>query len=161
MRVFDPRHNGAMSHSGTFNNNTLVMAAGYTGLSQIFTPDACVEFNALGDYMHTRLNEVCKGTKLVFTGVGTILCAHFTSAGGGREILKAEDAEYEWDLDLKDLLWMEMIQEGFWMTRRGSIALVLGTPREEIDRFVSAVGRFLKKYESLVQLEEHGELARL
>lgn len=151
MRVFDPREVGAISHSGTFNNNTLVMAAGYAGLSQVFTPEVCVEFNELGTWMRKELNKVCEGTKCSFTGVGTILCAHFTATGSS-EILRGEDAKYDMDLDLKDLLWMEMIEAGFWMTRRGSIALVLGTPKGEVERFVAAVWQFLDKYRHLVRL---------
>jgi glutamate-1-semialdehyde 2,1-aminomutase len=98
-----------------------------------------------------QINQVCKGTKLSFTGVGTILCAHFTS-DGSTEILRGADVRSDWDLDLKDLLWMEMIEEGFWITRRGSIALILETPREEIERFVAAVGRFLVKHHEFVSL---------
>ena len=151
MRVFDPREPGAISHSGTFNNNTLVMAAGYAGLSQVFTPEACIEFNELGTWLREKLNEVCKGTKCGWTGVGTILCAHFTETGT-TDLVRGEDAKYAHDLDLKDLLWMEMIEEGLWMTRRGSIALVLGTSKQEVERFVAAVGRFLDKYHDLVRL---------
>lgn len=151
MRVFDPREPGAVSHSGTFNNNTLVMAAGYAGLSQVFTSAACTELNKLGVWMLDQLDDACKGSKLSFTGVGTILCAHFTS-DGTREILRGSDVSSDWDLDLKDLLWMEMIEEGFWITRRGSIALILHTPKAEIERFVAAIGRFLVKYHDSVHL---------
>lgn len=96
------------------------------------------------------MNEVCKGTRCSFTGLGTINCAHFT-ADGVTVILKGEDVKV--DLELKDLLWMEMLEEGFWITRRGSFAMILGTPpSEEVERFVAAVGRFLEKYRELVKL---------
>ncbi|CAN9304861.1 unnamed protein product [Alternaria alternata] len=38
MRVYDPREKGSLGHSGTFNNNTLGMTAGYTGLANVYTP---------------------------------------------------------------------------------------------------------------------------
>lgn len=39
MALFDPR-TGRLSHSGTFNNNVMTMAAGYAGLTQLFPPEA-------------------------------------------------------------------------------------------------------------------------
>ena len=30
-----------------------------------------------------------------------------------------------------------MLERGFWITRRGSIALILGTPQSELDRLVA------------------------
>ncbi|KAI8294281.1 putative aminotransferase [Colletotrichum sp. SAR11_240] len=37
MAVYDPRMQGSLAHSGTFQNNTLMLNAGYTGLSEVFT----------------------------------------------------------------------------------------------------------------------------
>jgi glutamate-1-semialdehyde 2,1-aminomutase len=149
MRVFDPRNPGALTHSGTFNNNTLVMACGYAGLSLVYTPSVCKEFNELGTWMLGQINEACRGTKCSFTGIGTILCAHFTS-DGATTILRSEDVEEHWEL--KDLFWMEMIEAGFWINKRGSVALILGTPKMEIERFVEAVKSFLERYWELVKV---------
>jgi glutamate-1-semialdehyde 2,1-aminomutase len=149
MKVFDPREPGALVHSGTFNNNTLVMACGHAGLSQIFTPEACKEFNKLGDWMLAQLNEICRGTKLSFTGRGTIQCAHFT-ANGTTKILRAEDVDE--DSELRDLFWMEMLEAGFWTSKGAKFALILGTPKTEIERFLEAVKDFLDKYRQLIKL---------
>jgi glutamate-1-semialdehyde 2,1-aminomutase len=151
MRVYDPREPGSLSHSGTFNNNTLAMGAGYVGLSQVFTPEACTEFNELGNYMREQLNEASKGTKLSYTGVGGILCSHVT-IDGRTTVLRTEDGKDNADLDIKDLMWMEMMEEGFWISRRGSLALILGMPKDEIDRYVTAYQRFLEKYYELVRI---------
>ena len=43
MGVFDPRRPGYLAHAGTFNNNVLSMAAGYAGLTEVFTPEASKE----------------------------------------------------------------------------------------------------------------------
>jgi glutamate-1-semialdehyde 2,1-aminomutase len=45
-----------------------------------------------------------------------------------------------------------MMEDGFWLTRRGSMALILGTLKEVLDRFVAAVGSFLDRHEELVSL---------
>lgn len=149
MAMYDPRNANSLMHSGTFNNNTLVMRCGYVGLSQVYTPQVAIEFNRLGTWMRERLNEVVKGTRVSFTGVGTIIGVHITE-DGTTTILKAEDVKE--DSELKDLFWMEMTEAGFWYQRRGFIALILGTPKSEIERFIAAVEAFLEKYNHLVRL---------
>lgn len=47
MTLFDPR-NGALSHSGTFNNNIITMAAGCAGLD-VYTEEEVVRLNSLGE----------------------------------------------------------------------------------------------------------------
>ncbi|KAH8898643.1 PLP-dependent transferase [Thozetella sp. PMI_491] len=147
MAVYDPRVPGSLSHSGTFNNNTMTMHAGYAGLSKVYTDDVNIEFNARGDKLREKLQEISEGTKLCFTGLGAMLAVHFTDAGV-RDILCTEDVEERWDL--KDLFWMEMLEDGYWITRRGSIALILGTPEEEYDRFVECVRKFLERHSAIM-----------
>ena len=81
MAVYDPRVSTALAHSGTFNNNTLSMVAGYTGLSQVYTPEVSVEFNKLGDRLRERLQELSQGTKMTVTGRGTMLGIHLLEDG--------------------------------------------------------------------------------
>ena len=40
MALYDPRQPKFLPHAGTFNNNVVTMAAGITGLSKVFTPEA-------------------------------------------------------------------------------------------------------------------------
>ncbi|RGP59790.1 glutamate-1-semialdehyde 2,1-aminomutase [Fusarium longipes] len=149
MAAFDPRSPNALSHSGTFNNNTLVTHAGYAGLTEIYTPEVAVQFTDSGDELRERLNRVTKGTRVVFTGVGTIMGVHFTTHGG-RIIERSGEIE---EVDsLRDLFWFEMMEEGFWIVRRGFIALVLGTPSAELDRFVTCVEAWVSKHSDLVKL---------
>lgn len=148
MRVYDPRESKALGHSGTFNNNTLGMAAGYTGLSQIYTPEVCREFNALGDRLRKGLQEASQGTKMTVSGLGTIMGVHFLH--DGKKELKSFRDRHE-DADLRRLFWFEMMEDGFWMTERGSIAIILGTPWEELERFVSSVKAFLERHQGLVK----------
>jgi glutamate-1-semialdehyde 2,1-aminomutase len=149
MRVYDPRVRNALGHSGTFNNNTLGMAAGYTGLSKIYTPEVCREFSTMGDRLREALQEISQGTKLTITGRGTIFGMHFLK-DGRKELKNSEDRQE--DADLRKLFWFEIMEDGFWMTERGSVALILGTPWEELERFMQSVEGFLKRHKSLMVL---------
>jgi len=151
MSVYDPRQANHLMHNGTFNNNTLTMHVGYAGLSRIFTPDACVKLNAAGDDFREKLLAVTAGTKVSFTGVGSILASH-CSNGGIEEVRKAGGGVHE-ILELKDLLWMHLLENGFWALRRGTMAIILTTPQSELDRFVAVVEAFVKKYAMFVKLE--------
>ncbi|KAH7274457.1 hypothetical protein NW759_005663 [Fusarium solani] len=147
MAAFDPRRPGALAHSGTFNNNTLVTHAGYAGLSKIYTPEVAVQFTNKGDELRNKLNEVTKGTRVVFTGLGTIMGVHFPR-NGTRAIERSGEVE---EIDsLRDLFWLEMMEEGFWLVRRGFIALVLETPTSEFDRFVGCVQAWLSRHADIV-----------
>jgi glutamate-1-semialdehyde 2,1-aminomutase len=149
MRVYDPREGGALGHSGTINNNTLGMVAGYTGLSQVYTPEVARDFNAMGDRFHGKLQELSQGTRLTVTGRGTILGLHFLE-DGRKELNNFRDRR---DVtQLRELFSFEMMEKGFWVTRRGLIALILGTPWEELERFLQCVAEFLLKYDSMVKI---------
>ncbi|KAF4971857.1 hypothetical protein FZEAL_9737 [Fusarium zealandicum] len=137
MAAFDPRLPGALSHSGTFNNNTLVTHAGYAGLTKVYTPEVAAEFTRAGDNLREKLNEVTKGTRVVFTGLGTIMGVHFPK-DGTRVFERSGEVE---ELDgLRDLFWLEMMEEGFWIVRRGFIAFVLETPASEFDSVSMHIG---------------------
>ncbi|GAB7356638.1 hypothetical protein MBLNU459_g7358t1 [Dothideomycetes sp. NU459] len=148
MSVYDPRLAGSIAHSGTFNNNTLAMGAGHAGLAHVYTPAVSEAFTAAGDGLLRRLQRVSERTKCSWTGIGTLLSSHFCDELVRTKSLCGDDMR-ERD-DLKDLFWLEMMEQGFWVTRRGMLAMVLGTPEEELDRFVSAVGTFLEKYADFV-----------
>lgn len=149
MAVYDPRTPGAVAHSGTFNNNTMTMHVGHAGLSKILTPEVNIAFNAKGNKYRQKLQEVTKGTKCSFTGRGALMCVHFSDTGL-QDIRSVEDISER--LDLHDLFWFEMLEDGFWIHRRGSIALILDTPDEELDRFVGCVERFLARHKDTLTL---------
>jgi glutamate-1-semialdehyde 2,1-aminomutase len=149
MRVYDPRYPNALGHSGTFNNNTLGMTAGYTGLSKLYTPEVCREFSVMGDRFREALQKLSQGTKMTVTGLGSIMGIHFLT--DGRKDLKNSEDRRE-DADLRRLFWFEIMEDGFWMTERGSVALILGTPWEELERFVKCVEGFIERHEGLMKL---------
>lgn len=149
MSVYDPRVPGCLPHSGTFNNNTLTMSTGLAGLQKVYTPEVCVAFNAGGDAFIARLQEVTNGTKCCVTGWGTILTVHFMEKPTAPEDIKCKEDLVEVP-ELKELFWLEMMEDGYWIASRGTIAMILGTPQEELDRFVGCVERFLQRHASLV-----------
>lgn len=148
MEIFDPRSLNGISHSGTFNNNTLTMRTGYAGLSKIYTAQNATTFNLYGDKLRENLRKLARGTKCCFTGRGSLIAVHFTKAGSSSSITSIADLN-EMD-DLKELFWLEMMENGFWISRRGSIAIMLGTPEVELERFVGCVGQFLSRHKEIV-----------
>lgn len=149
MSVYDPRSSGSLAHSGTFNNNTMAMYSGYAGFSKVLTPEVNVAFNAKGEIYLKKLQGLTKGTKCSFTGRGALMAIHFSDTGL-EDIKSVEDVQERWDL--KDLFWFEMMEDGYWITRRGSIALILDTPDEELDRFVDCVAKFLERHKDIMAL---------
>ncbi|KAK3368001.1 pyridoxal phosphate-dependent transferase [Podospora didyma] len=154
MAVYDPRETGGLAHSGTFNNNTMTMHAGYAGLREVFTPEVAAAFRERGDLFHERLVQVARGSRLSFTGKGSLIGLHFTEERL-EEFYSGEEVKGQERADLRDLFWFEMLEEGFWITRRGMIVLILDTPDEELDRFVDVVAQFLERHrETMVVYKE-------
>ncbi|KAI4853347.1 hypothetical protein E4T44_00896 [Aureobasidium sp. EXF-8845] len=150
MAVFDPRSPGALPHSGTFNNNTVTMRAGYAGLKHVYTPQIADELNARGNAFLKKLQAVSKGTQLCFTGRGSLICSHLIGSDPSqvRSITDLKENE-----TLKELYWLEMIEKGFWVARRGSLAISLCVPQVELDRFVEETKHFLSRYWNEVALQ--------
>jgi glutamate-1-semialdehyde 2,1-aminomutase len=148
MRLYDPRQSAGLTHSGTFNNNTLGMVAGYTGLSKVYTPEVTRDFNAMGDGFREKLQNITQGTKLTVTGRGSLLGLHFLQ--DGRKDIENNSQRVP-NEELSELFWVEMMEDGFWTHKRGNISLMLGTPESELDRFVSCVKEFLTRHAELVR----------
>ena len=149
MAVFDPRLPDALPHSGTFNNNTVTLRTGYAGLKHVYTPQVAKELNDRGQAMLEKLQAVTKGTRMCFTGRGSLICSHFmvNSSSQIRSIANLEEHE-----TLKELFWLVMIENGFWVARRGSLAISISVPQAEIDRFVRSTEKFLVDYGNEVAL---------
>lgn len=147
MALFDPRRTGALAHAGTFNNNVLTMSAGIAGLRDLYTPEAALALNAMGDAMRDRLNAVCRalGVDLQFTGLGSLMNLQATA----RPIGHIGDAEGG-DPRLKDLFFFHMLDAGLYVARRGFTVLSLPIRAEHIDRYVQAFEAFVQRYRPLL-----------
>jgi glutamate-1-semialdehyde 2,1-aminomutase len=146
MAVYDPRAEDALVHAGTFNNNVLSMGAGLAAL-EVFTPEAARRLSVSGDQLRTRLNGLCRAAvvPMVFTGMGSMLTVHFTDGPVGTVADVAAA-----DQGLKELFFFDMLAVGFYLARRGMIALSLAIGPAERDAFVQAVSSFIERRRSLL-----------
>jgi glutamate-1-semialdehyde 2,1-aminomutase len=151
MDVFNPLTPGALAHSGTFQNNTLMLHAGYAGLSGVYTPEVVRSLNAQGDDLRRRLQQIFAGTKFCVTGQGSLICLHATKTKlSPEQITCRDDVAAVEETDLKELFWLELVNAGFWMQNRGSITLNIVTPASVIDAFVAAVERFCERHTTFI-----------
>lgn len=146
MAQFDPR-SGALAHSGTFNNNVMTMAAGHAGLSRLFTPEAAAALAERGEAMRARLNALAadEGVALQFTGVGSLMNAHFVQG----EVRRVADLAPV-DARLRQLLFFHLLAEGIYASPRGFVVLSLPLAQADIAHYVAAIGRFIGEYRALL-----------
>lgn len=147
MRHFDPREPGAFDHGGTFNQNVVSMAAGAAGLTEVLTPDATNALNDTGDRLRERLNEAFRahGVDGQATGVGSILCLHFS----GGPIARFADVAHV-PTAYKDLVHVALLLEGFYTAPRGFISLNIALTDDDCARFLRAVDRVLDRYATVL-----------
>jgi glutamate-1-semialdehyde 2,1-aminomutase len=143
MSRFDPARPDAIPHSGTYNNNVLTMAAGVAGLSKVFTPEAADALSASGERLKARLNGIGErhGAPVQVTGVGSILCMHFQS----EPIRQPADAAHT-PAAARALFHLEMLARGFYVARRGFLALSLPLTAADHDAFAAAFEDLLEAY---------------
>jgi glutamate-1-semialdehyde 2,1-aminomutase len=147
MGQFDPSRPDALPHAGTFNNNTLTMTAGHAGLTEVFTAEACVDLNARGDRLRQALNDLFMRYQahMRATGMGSMITIH-PIAG---EIRNPEDAARA-DKRLRQLLFLDLLEEGIYIAERGFMALSLKVTDEDCERLVGALERFITRRRELL-----------
>jgi glutamate-1-semialdehyde 2,1-aminomutase len=151
MQQFDPSQPDALPHAGTFNNNTLTMAAGHAGLTEIFTPAACVELNARGDRLRAAINDLFQRYQAPFqaTGIGSMMTIHPVAG----HISGPEDAAHA-DIRLKRLLYLYLLDQGFYIAERGFVALSLVIDDADADALVGALDSFVQTHRSVLTVRE-------
>src|SRR5690606_38347744 len=79
MDRFDPSREAFLPHSGTFNNNVLMMAGALAGITKVISAEAIARVNALGDRLRERLEAAAAqaDVPLRVTGYGSLLGLHF------------------------------------------------------------------------------------
>lgn len=144
---FDPASPNAFSHGGTFNNNILSMAGGFTGFTQVLTEQASADFNARGDRMRERMNDALErhGIEGVVLGRGSLMNLHFVA--GPVDTPAPLD---EGDPRLLALWHVEMMLRGFHAAPRGMMALSLPYGDAELDAFIAAFEDFLVTHTSIL-----------
>jgi len=144
MERYDPRRVDALAHAGTFNNNVLSMAAGVAGLSRLFTPEAAEALFERGEALRTRLNRIGAGLNMQWTGLGSLMTVHFQQP----PITRTE--EMAPDSGLKELFFFDMLAAGFYLARRGMLALSLEIGSDELEGFSDAVKNFVERRRRLL-----------
>ena len=137
MAQFDPRRADALFHAGTFNNNTLTMAAGLAGLTKVLTPARSHDLNARGDRLREGLNTLFarRGAKLAVSGLGSVM--NIQTARGAPAAVK-------------DLVFFDLIARGFYLARRGLIALSLPVSDADVDAMIAAFDGILSARRELL-----------
>jgi glutamate-1-semialdehyde 2,1-aminomutase len=140
MAHFDPTRPGAMPHAGTFNNNVLTMSAGIAALAEVFTPSVAADLHTRGDTLRARLNDLFqrRGVALQMTGQGSLMNLHATSA----PIRSPADLAVS-DDRVKELIFFDLLERGFYQARRGFVALTLAVTPSDLDAFAAALDDIL------------------
>jgi glutamate-1-semialdehyde 2,1-aminomutase len=139
MSVFDPDSGGTLTHGGTFNNNEISVAAGIAALTEMLTPGAIETVNNRGDRLREALNSVFNSAALPMcvTGLGSLMTVHVS----GGPVHFPEDIAGS-DDRLKELLFLEMLERGFYMARRGFMALSIDVTDEDLDSLIAMVSEW-------------------
>ncbi len=147
MAQFDPTQPNSLPHAGTFNNNTLSMTAGHAGLTEVYTPEACVALNARGDALRDSLNDLFMRyqVRMRATGQGSMITLHPVSG----DIRTPEDLAKA-DKRLRRLLFLDLLEDGIYIAERGFIAMSLMVTDADCTRVVGALERFIKNRRELL-----------
>jgi len=147
MAAFDATRGGALTHSGTFNNNVLSMAGGVAAM-EMFDAAAADALFARGESLRSGLNAICArhSVALQFTGLGSMLQPHFRTG----PIIRAVPASARED-GLRELFFFDMLASGVALARRGMAALSLPVGDAHCQRFAAAVEEFCASRAALIQ----------
>jgi glutamate-1-semialdehyde 2,1-aminomutase len=147
MTAFDASAGGRLGHAGTFNNNVVSMAAGVATLTEVLTPDVLAATNGRGERLRSELNATFArhGVPMCATGVGSLMNLHATPGpvNSVDDLLSADD---RW----KELLFFAAIEAGFYIARRGFIALSIEITDDDVDTFVAFVDHWAESITSAV-----------
>ncbi len=139
MAHFDSAAGGTLGHAGTFNNNVASMAAGVATLTQMLTADVLSDLHARGDDLRSRLNDIftSTGVAMCATGVGSLMTVHGTPGPvrSAHDLVDADDR-------LKELFYFHCLAHGFYVARRGFVALSIEITDADIHDFLDVVRAF-------------------
>jgi len=148
MRRYDPSQPDAWPHAGTFNNNVLTMAAGVAGLTRVFTPEVADRLYEDGERLRARLNETGRkhGVPLQAMGVGSIIVVHWQTT----PVTQPHDTQ-KTPAEARALFHLNMLQRGYYLARRGFMALSLALTEADHEGFVAAVDDYCGAYRNVLR----------
>ncbi len=141
MQIFDPRRRDMIPHAGTFNNNTLSMAAGVAAMGEVLTDEVLNQVNSRGDHLRIELNKIAREheTRIQFTGLGSLLAMHTTSS-----VIQSTTDLKDTDDRIMELVFLDLLEQGYYIARRGFIALMLPVGEAEIEGVIEAFGAVIE-----------------
>lgn len=147
MAMYDPSRPDSLPHAGTFNNNVLSMAAGIAALSQVFTPDVAEAMHARGERLRERLNQLFRAADVALqaTGQGSLMTIHALRG----EVTGPDDLAGS-DDRIKELVFLDLLERGFYIARRGFIALSLAIDDAAIEQFLAALRDIIAERKQLL-----------
>jgi glutamate-1-semialdehyde 2,1-aminomutase len=139
MAAFDAGAGGRLGHAGTFNNNVVSMAAGVATLTEVLTPEVLAATNARGERLRSELDATFArhGLPMCVVGAGSLMNLHGTP-GPVTSIEDLRGADDRW----KELLFFAALDAGFYIARRGFIALSIEITDDDVDAFTVFVDRW-------------------
>ncbi len=139
MAAFDATVGGRLGHAGTFNNNVVSMAAGVSTLGEVLTPGILTATNERGEWLRAGLDEVFgrHGLPMCVTGSGSLMNVHGTT-GPVRSVNDLGASDDRW----KELLFFAALEAGFYIARRGFVALSIEITDDDVDAFLAMVDRW-------------------
>jgi glutamate-1-semialdehyde 2,1-aminomutase len=145
MVHFDRARGGTLSHAGTFNNNVATMAAGVAALTEVLDDDRLAATNARGDRLRRALCATFQRHRVPMsaTGMGSLLNVH-ASAGPVRSGADLDDADDRW----KELFYFACLDAGFYLARRGFIALSIEITDDDVAAFLDVVDQWCAEREA-------------
>ncbi|MEE9413768.1 MAG: aminotransferase class III-fold pyridoxal phosphate-dependent enzyme [Acidimicrobiales bacterium] len=128
MATFDPQAGGALTQAGTFNNNVVSMAAAKATLQHELEPSRLAATNDRGDRLRHSLDQTFEDASvpLWVTGIGSMLAIH------------ADDDR------LLELLFHAALNDGFYLARRGFMALSMAITDEHTNALVQSIDHWSK-----------------
>src|SRR5436305_5057130 len=118
------------------------MTAGHIAMRDIYTPVAAIALNERGARLRDRLNDLFMRYQAPVraTGMGSMMTLHPVAG----EAKSPEDAARA-DIRLKRLLYLDLLDEGYYLAERGFMALSLMIDDEHCNGLLAAVGRFVER----------------
>lgn len=124
------------------------MAAGVAALGEVLTSTVLDELNRRGDRLRSELNEITTAgdTCIRFSGLGSLLGLHTT-----RQSISSIDDLADCDDRIKELVFLDLLELGYYIARRGFIALMLTIGDDELDGFKTALTNIIRKRGELLR----------
>ena len=140
MDVFDAHRPGALPHAGTFNNNVWSMAAGCVALGELFRGEVVEALYQRGEALRLALNAACAeaGVAMQFTGSGSMMAAHFRDLDIATPYAATPEEEQR-----RELFFLDMLEAGFYLARRGMVCLSLPLGAADFEGFLGTFRDFL------------------